>query len=71
MKELERDLADAQAALQRRAVDSGTAASSGNAAAVRARLQRLRGEREAVHKNFRAAAPLQDEIELLERNARP
>ena len=52
-------------------MDSGTAASSGNAAAVRARLQRLRGEREAVHKNFRAAAPLQDEIELLERNARP
>ena len=34
---------------------------------MRARLQRLRGEREAVHKNFRAAAPLQDEIELLER----
>ena len=64
---VERDLADAQAALQRRAVDSGTAASSGNAAAVRARLQRLRGEREAVHKSFRAAAPLQDEIELLER----
>ena len=52
-------------------MDSGTAASSGNAAAVRARLQRLRGEREAVHKNFRAAAPLQAEIELLERNARP
>ena len=66
MKELERDLADAQAG-----GDSGTAASSGNAAAVRARLQRLRGEREAVHKNFRAAAPLQAEIELLERNARP
>ena len=69
MKELERSSATSQT--RRRARDSGTAASSGNAAAVRARLQRLRGEREAVHKNFRAAAPLQDEIELLERNARP
>ena len=69
MKELERSSATSQT--RRRAVDSGTAASSGNAAAVRARLQRLRGEREAVHKNFRAAAPLQAEIELLERNARP
>ena len=65
MKELERSSATSQT--RRRAVDSGTATSSGNAAAVRARLQRLRGEREAVHKNFRAAAPLQAEIELLER----
>ena len=45
------DLADAQAALQRRrrAVDSGTAALRAGmryAPAVRARLQRLRGERE-------------------------
>ena len=67
MKKLERDLADAQAGGGQR----HAAPSSGNAAAVRVRLQRLWGEREAVHKNFRAAAPLQAEIELLERNARP
>ena len=50
MKELERSSATSQT--RRRARDSGTAASSGNAAAVRAPLQRLRGEREAVHKSF-------------------
>ena len=66
-----KELTSATSQTRRQAVDSGTAPSSGNAAAVRVRLQRLWGEREAVHKNFRAAAPLQAEIELLERNARP